>query len=134
MVAQIEREQNQEAIKKRLKNQSITIPKPDHRQVSLTRLLNQRVDTLRKEFIGNRLNRKSALVKEQVQTQRLKQQQLILKQQQVTTIKQEELSSDEEKKEIVTPPLAPVKKPRKSIKSEPKTKRQGTPKASEQKR
>jgi hypothetical protein len=86
-------------MKKRHKTQSTTaIPKTDHRKIILTRLLNERVDCLRREFIGNRLKRKSALVKEQVQTQRLKQQQLILKQQQqqqVTTIKPKESSSDD---------------------------------------
>jgi hypothetical protein len=140
MVARIEREQNQESMKKRLKNQNIIVtPKLDHRQIVLTRLLNERVDYLRQEFIGNRLNRKTELVKEQVQTQRLKQQQLILKQQQIaTTVKQEESSSDDEEKKIDTPsppppPPVPVKKARKSTGNEVKNKRQGTPKSSEQK-
>jgi hypothetical protein len=136
MIARIEREQNQESMKKRLKNQNTTVtPKLDHRHTVLTRLLNERVDRLRQEFIGDRLNRKTALVKEQVQTQRLKQQQLILKQQQATAVKQEESSSDEEKKKIDTPPPpppVPVKKARKSTGTEGKTKRQGTPKSSEQ--
>ncbi len=129
IVFKIEREQNQEAMKKRLKNPIATIPKLDHRKIILTRLLNERVDRLRHEFIGNRLHRKSALVKEQVQTQRLKQQQLILKQQQATTIKQEESSSDDEKKTNTPPPPLPVKKARKSTGNEMKK----TPKSSEQK-
>jgi hypothetical protein len=120
-------------MKKRLKTPTTTtaavIPKADPRKIILTRLLTERVDTLRHEFIGNRLNRKTALVKEQVQTQRLKQQQLILKQQQATTIKPEESSSDENEKESNTP-SPPVKKPRKSTgketKKTPKTKRYTT--------
>lgn len=125
MISKVERELNQESMKKRLKTPTIPIPKPDPRKIVLKRLLTERVGSLRQEFIGNRLNRKTALVKEQVQTQRLKQQQqqLILKQQQATTIKQEESSSSDETKEI-TPP--PVKKPRKSTGNEtkktPKTK------------
>jgi len=123
-------------MKKRLKNQTTTVPKPDPRKMILTRLLKERVDSLRQEFIGNRRNRKTALVKEQVQTQRLKQQQLILKQQQATTVKQEESSSndDDEKKTNIPPPppplpTPPVKKPRKSTGNEIKK----TPKSSEQK-
>ncbi len=135
IIFKIEREQTQESMKKRLKNSAPSIPKPDHRKLVLTRLLNERVDTLRQEFIGNRLNRKTALVKEQVQTQRLKQQQLILKQQQqqqATTVKQEESSSENDqdaKKTDNLPPPPPVKKPRKSTGNEtkktpkPKTKR-----------
>ncbi|CAF3929520.1 unnamed protein product [Adineta steineri] len=136
MIARIEREQNQESMKKRLKNQNTIVqPKPDHRHLVLTRLLNDRVDSLRQDFIGNRLNKKTALVKEQVQTQRLKQQQLILKQQQqqAESIKQEESSSDDEKPKTENPPSIPPKKVRKSTGNEIKTKRQGTPKSSEQK-
>ncbi|CAF4346930.1 unnamed protein product, partial [Adineta steineri] len=114
---------------------TIVQPKPDHRHLVLTRLLNDRVDSLRQDFIGNRLNKKTALVKEQVQTQRLKQQQLILKQQQqqAESIKQEESSSDDEKPKTENPPSIPAKKVRKSTGNEIKTKRQGTPKSSEQK-
>jgi hypothetical protein len=137
MISRIERELNQESMKKRLKNPPTTIPKSDPRKIILKRLLNERVDRLRKEFVGNRLNRKTALVKEQVQTQRLKQQQLILKQQQqATTIKQEESSSDDDDDEKKAntpppppPPPPPVKKPRKSTGNETKK----TPKTSEQK-
>ncbi|UJR09016.1 hypothetical protein I4U23_013265 [Adineta vaga] len=135
LVDRVEREQNQESMKKRSKNQNLIVqPKSNHRQIALTRLLNERVDNLRQEFIGDRLNKKTALVKEQVQTQRLKQQQLILKQQQqVTSVKQEKSSSDEEegeeeKKVETSPPLLPIpaKKPRKSAGNEKKKKRQET--------
>jgi len=131
MISKIEREQTQEIMKKRLKTPSTTVPKPDHRKLILKRLLNERVANLRQEFIGNRLNLKTALVKEQVQTQRLKQQQLILKQQQATIVKpQKESSSDEDEKKANTPPpTPPVKKPRKSTGNEIKK----TQKTSEQK-
>jgi hypothetical protein len=122
MISKIEREQNQEIMKKRLKTLTPTVPKPDPRKIILKRLLNERVNNLRQEFIGNRLNLKTALVKEQVQTQRLKQQQLILKQQQATIVKkQKESSSDEDEKKANTsppPPPPPVKKPRKSTGNE----------------
>jgi hypothetical protein len=128
LISKIEREQNQQSIKTRLEK---PLPKSDHRQIILTRLLTQRVDVLRQEFITNRLNLKTALVKEQVQTQRIKQQQLILKQQ---PIKQEEQSNsdDNDNKNIkdTSPPPPPAKKPRKSNTKEVKNKR---PKSSEQK-
>ena len=111
-------------MKKRLKAPAIItttfIPKVDPRKIALTRLLTERVDSLRHEFIGNRLNRKSALVKEQMQTQRMKQQQLILKQQQAIAVKKKESSSEEEeeeeKKPITPPPPVPVKKAKKTPK------------------
>lgn len=116
-------------MKKRSKNQNlIAQPKTNHRQIALTRLLNERVDNLRQEFMGNRLNKKSALVKEQVQTQRLKQQQMILKQQQqqqqpVTKVTEKHSSSDEEAKP--SSPI-PAKKSRKSVGNETKKKQQET--------
>ncbi|CAF1653101.1 unnamed protein product, partial [Adineta ricciae] len=122
LVSRIEREQNQESMKKRSKNQNlIAQPKANHRQIALTRLLNERVDNLRQEFIGNRLNKKSALVKEQVQSQRLKQQQIILKQQQqpVKKVTEKNSSSDEEVKP--SSPI-PAKKSRQSIGNETKKK------------
>lgn len=139
IIFKIEREQTQESMKKRLKpsttSAASTTPKPDHRKLALTRLLTERIDTLRQEFIGTRLNRKSVLVKEQVQTQRLKQQQqqVILKQQQ-TTVEEEESSSDANNNKPNSPlPPPPAKKSRKSTgtetkkpaktTSEPKTKR-----------
>ncbi|CAF1385903.1 unnamed protein product [Rotaria sordida] len=141
MITRIEREQNQESMKKRLKNCNTIIPISDHRQIILIRLLNERVDSLRKDFIADRLNRKTALVKEQVQTQRLKQQQMILKQQQqqqqqqqAIIVKQEELSSDDNKEKIIVIPApSSNKKPRKSTGNENKNKRSETPKLSEQK-
>ena len=135
IIFKIEREQTQESMKKRLKTSTTTTttpastaasttPKPDHRKLALTRLLTERTDTLRQEFIGNRLNRKSVLVKEQVQTQRLKQQQqqqVILKQQQATIEKEEESSSDaNNNKPNSPPPPLPAKKPRKSTGNETK--------------
>jgi hypothetical protein len=131
MISKIEREQTQEIMKKRLKTPSTTVPKTD-RKLILKRLLNERIDNLRQEFIGNRRNLKTALVKEQVQTQRLKQQQLILKQQQATIVKQQKESSsnEDEKKANTPPPTPPVKKSRKStgnkIKKTPKTSEQKT--------
>jgi transcription initiation factor TFIID subunit TAF12 len=97
------------------------------------------VDNLRQEFIGNRLNRKTALVKEQVQTQRLKQQQLILKQQQqqqqVTTVKQEAPSLDEEGKKAESAAAIPIpaKKSRKSVGDELPKKPLATIKSTDQK-
>ena len=83
LIGRVEREQNQESIKTRLEKHSTTIPKTEHRQIILTRLLNERVDLLRQEFMKNRSERKTVLLKEQFQLQRLKQQQqMILKQQQ----------------------------------------------------
>ena len=115
-------------MKKRSKNQNLLAqPKTNHRQIALTRLLNERVDNLRQEFMGNRLNKKSALVKEQVQTQRLKQQQMILKQQQqqqpVTKVTEKHSSSDEEVKP--SSPI-PAKKSRKNVGNETKKKQQET--------
>lgn len=113
-------------MKKRLKPSTTTAtasttPKPDHRKLALTRLLTERTDILRQEFIGHRLNRKSVLVKEQVQTQRLKQQQVILKQQQATIEKEEEeeSSSDANNNKPNSPP-PPAKKSRKSTGNETK--------------
>ncbi|CAM4973547.1 unnamed protein product [Rotaria socialis] len=135
LISKIEREQNQELMKKRLKTSPTKLPVTDHRHIVLTRLLNERVDHLRKDFVTDRLHRKTALVKEQVQTQRLKQQQLILKQQQqqATIIKKEPITSDDEKKMVDNPTTPTVKKARKSTGNETKTKRQETPKSSEQK-
>ena len=93
----------------------------DHRRIILTRLLKERVDNLRKEFIGDRLNRKTVLVKEQVRTQRLKQQELIVKKQQ-----QQESSSVDEKKPIDALISPSVKKSRKITENRVKTKRQET--------
>jgi len=131
LIGRIEREQNQESIKTRLEKHSTTIPKSEHRQIILTRLLNERVDILRQEFIKTRSDRKTALVKEQFQLQRLKQhQQIILKQQQqAINIKQEQLISDDENNKDAPPP---AKRPKKINGNEIKQKRQGTPKSSEQ--
>lgn len=99
LIGRVEREQNQESIKTRLEKHSTTLPKTEHRQIILTRLLNERVDLLRQEFIKNRSERKTALVKEQYQFQRAKQQhQIILKQQQqqANSIKLEQSLSDED--------------------------------------
>ena len=82
LIGKIEREQNQESIKTRLEKHSTAAPKLEHRQIILTRLLNERVDHLRQEFLKNRQERKTALVKEQFEVQRQKQQELFLKQQQ----------------------------------------------------
>ena len=134
IIFKIEREQTQESMKKRLKTPTTTattttstssiVPKPDHRKLALTRLLTERIDTLRQEFIGNRLNRKSVLVKEQVQTQRLKQQQqTILKQQQATSEKDDEeaeQASPDAHKNKSNSPAPPAKKPRKSVGNETK--------------
>ncbi|CAF3539240.1 unnamed protein product [Rotaria sp. Silwood1] len=139
IITKIEREQNQESMKKRLKNTNTIVSISNHRQINLTRLLNERVDSLRKDFISYRLNRKTALVKEQVQTQRLKQQQMILKQQQqqqqqTTVVKQIESNLDDNKEktiDILTTPT--IKKQRKSTGNENKNKRKETSKLSEQK-
>ncbi|UJR37197.1 hypothetical protein I4U23_029905 [Adineta vaga] len=132
LIGRIEREQNQESIKTRLEKHSTTIPKSEHRQIILTRLLNERVDILRQEFLKNRSERKTALVKEQFQLQRLKQQQqqIILKQQQQTNhIKQDPLISDDEHNKDGQPP---AKKAKKINGNEIKHKRQTIPKSSEQ--
>jgi hypothetical protein len=132
LIGKIEREQNQESIKTRLEKHSTTIPKHEHRQIILTRLLNERVDILRQEFIKNRFDRKTVLVKEQFQFQRLKQhQEIILKQQQATTIKQNQSISDDENNITTSPP--PAKKAKRINGNDIKHKRQGTPKAAEQK-
>jgi hypothetical protein len=107
LIGRVEREQNQESIKTRLEKHSTAIPKTEHRQIILTRLLNERVDILRQEFIKNRSDRKTALVKEQFQLQRYKQQQIILKQQQqAINIKPDQPISDEDGS-------PPAKKPKK---------------------
>lgn len=120
LITKIEREQNQESTKKRLKSQTTDAPISSHRQIVLTRLLHDRIDNLRKEYVANRLNRKTALVKEQVQTQRLKQQQLILKQQQqqAAIVKQEETKPDDEPKKVDSPITPTIKKAKKSTGSE----------------
>lgn len=100
------------------------------------------MDNLRQEFIGERLHRKAALVKEQVQTQRLKQQQLILKQQQLQEKKQQQMAmekaaeanADEKEKKIDTAASpAPAKKPRKSAGNEAPKKRPEAVKSPDQK-
>jgi hypothetical protein len=130
LIGRIEREQNQESIKTRLEKHSTTIPKSEHRQIILTRLLNERVDILRQEFIKNRSDRKTALVKEQFQFQRLKQQQQIIlkQQQQAINIKPDPSISDDENQKDV--PI-PAKKAKKINGNDIKHKRQGTPKSSE---
>ncbi|CAF0800902.1 unnamed protein product [Adineta steineri] len=130
LIGRIEREQNQESIKTRLEKHSTTIPKSEHRQIILTRLLNERVDILRQDFIRTRSDRKTALVKEQFQIQRLKQQQQIIlkQQQQAINIKQEQSISEDETNKDSSPP---AKKAKKNNGNEIKHKRQGTPKSSE---
>ena len=130
LIGRVEREQNQESIKTRLEKHSTTIPKTEHRQIILTRLLNERVDILRQEFIKNRSDRKTALVKEQYQLQRAKQQhQIILKQQQqANSIKPEHTLSDEEMKTEGSPP---AKKAKKVNGSEWKAKKSSTTKSSD---
>lgn len=132
LIGRIEREQNQESIKTRLEKHSTTVPKYEHRQIILTRLLNERVDHLRQEFLRNRSDRKTALVKEQFDLQRAKQQeQLILKQQQSTTIKYEQSFSEDEQQRQSSPP---AKKAKRIETPEVKSKRPTTtPKSSEQK-
>ncbi|CAF2461486.1 unnamed protein product [Rotaria sp. Silwood2] len=137
LIGRIEREQNQESIKTRLEKHSTTIPKLEHRQIILTRLLNERVDILRQEFIKNRSERKTALVKEQFQIQRLKQQQQIIlkQQQQATNIKQDQFISDDDNTNTTTnnkDDSPPAKKTKKIYGNETKHKRQATPKSSEQ--
>ena len=95
LITRIEREQNQTLI---LSNPKLLTR--DHRRIILTQLLNERVDNLRKEFIGDRLNRKTVLVNEQVRTQRLKQQQFTVKKQQ-----EQQSSSLDENKPINAPSL-----------------------------
>ena len=137
LIGRIEREQNQESIKTRLEKHSTTVPKYEHRPIILTRLLNERVDNLRQEFLRNRSDRKTALVKEQFELQRYKQQQqLILKQQQQqqqSAIVKPELSlSDDEP----LPPVRlsiPTKKLKKTNGNEIKHKRLGPSKSAEQK-
>ena len=131
LIGRVEREQNQESIKTRLEKHSTTIPKTEHRQIILTRLLNERVDILRQEFIKNRSDRKTALVKEQYQLQRAKQQQhqIILKQQQqANSIKPEQSLSDEEMKTDGSPP---AKKAKKVNGNELKPKKSSTSKSSD---
>jgi len=132
LIGRIEREQNQESIKTRLEKHSTTIPKTEHRQIILTRLLNERVDILRQEFIKTRSDRKTALVKEQFQLQRLKQQQQIIlkQQQQAINIKPDQSISDDDYHKDTAPP--PAKKAKKINGNEIKHKRQGTSKSSDQ--
>ena len=134
LIGRIEREQNQESIKTRLEKHSTTIPKTEHRQIILTRILNERVDLLRQEFIKNRFEKKTSLVKEQFQLQRFKQQQQIIlkqqQQQQQINIKQEQSISDEDFNKDITPP--PAKKAKKINGNDIKHKRQGTPKSNDQ--
>ncbi|CAF2124528.1 unnamed protein product, partial [Rotaria magnacalcarata] len=127
LIGRIEREQHQESIKTRLEKHSTTVPKFEHRQIVLTRLLNERVDILRQEFIKNRSERKTALVKEQFQMQRLKQQQQIIlkQQQQATNVKQDQFVSDDDSTKDESPP---AKKAKKLNGNEIKQKRQTTPK------
>jgi hypothetical protein len=128
LIGRVEREQNQESIKTRLEKHSTTLPKTEHRQIILTRLLNERVDILRQEFIKNRSDRKTALVKEQFQFQRFKQQQQIIlkQQQQAINIKHDQSISDEDGS-------PPAKKPKKINENEFKPKKQTpTPKPSDQ--
>jgi hypothetical protein len=132
LIGKIEREQNQESIKTRLEKHSTIAPKHEHRQIILTRLLNDRVDSLRQEFLRTRSDRKTAMVKEQFDLQRLKQQQqLILKQQQTTTIKHEQSISDDEHQRHASPPAA--KKVKKVDGQDLKSKRATTPKSTDQK-
>ena len=120
LTGKIERELNLQLLKARLDKPTVKV---DPQKVFLTGLLNDRIGALRQEFIGHRRHRKTALVKEQVQSQRMKQQQLILKQQQTVAVKQEELSVNE-----IEPSTSPAaKKPRKSKAKEPKIKRSGSP-------
>jgi hypothetical protein len=132
LIGRIEREQHQESIKTRLEKHSTTIPKSEHRQIILTRLLNERVDILRQEFIKNRSDRKTALVKEQFQLQRFKQQQQIIlkQQQQAINIKQDQSISDDDFNKDTAPP--PAKKAKKINGNDIKHKRQGTPKSSDE--
>ena len=126
LTAKIEREQTQAAAKARLEKQS-----SNQRTGLVTRCLTERVDALRQEFIGHRLQRKTALVKEQVQTQRLKQQQLVLKQQQhASTVKEEEQeeSSSSKTGKSQTPSPA-TKKSRKSSTNEATSKKARTSKS-----
>jgi len=131
LIGRIEREQNQESIKTRLERHSTTIPKSEHRQIILTRLLNERVDILRQEFIKNRSDRKTALVKEQFQLQRFKQQQQIIlkQQQQAINIKQDQSISDDDYNKDAQPP---AKKAKKINGNDIKHKRPTTPKSSDQ--
>ena len=129
LIGKIEREQNQESIKNRLEKHSTTLPKHEHRQIILTRLLNERVDHLRQEFLKNRSDRKTALVKEQFEVQRLKQQQqMILKQQQqqLNAAKREVTTSEDEHLS-----MSPIKKVKRFDDQEIKLKRSTTPKSSE---
>lgn len=134
LIGRVEREQNQESIKTRLEKHSTTQPKTEHRQIILTRLLNERVDLLRQEFIKNRSERKTALVKEQYQLQRAKQQhQIILKQQQqqqANSIKLEQSLSDEDYKQDATS-SPPAKKSKKVNGNESKPKKSSTIKSSD---
>jgi hypothetical protein len=131
LIGRIEREQNQESIKTRLEKHSTTIPKSEHRQIILTRLLNERVDILRQEFIKNRSDRKTALVKEQFQMQRFKQQQQIIlkQQQQAINIKPDQSISDDDYNKDAPPP---AKKAKKTNGNEIKHKKQGIPKSADQ--
>jgi hypothetical protein len=127
LTAKIDREQSNATMKARLEKQNST-----HRTGLVTRCLTERVDALRQEFIGHRLHRKTALFKEQVQTQRLKQQQLVLKQQQhATPVKEEEQedesSSSKTAKSQTSSPS--TKKTRKSSTNETETKKPRTSKA-----
>ena len=121
LTAKIDREQSNAAMKARLEKQNST-----HRTGLVTRCLTERVDALRQEFIGHRLHRKTALVKEQVQTQRLKQQQLVLKQQQHATPVKEDEQEDESSssKTAKSPTPSPsMKKTAKNSTNEVKTKK-----------
>ena len=136
LIGRIEREQNQESIKTRLEKHSTTVPKYEHRPIILTRLLNERVDNLRQEFLRNRSDRKTALVKEQFELQRYKQQQqLILKQQQqqqAAVIKPDLSLSDDEQLPPVRLSIS-TKKLKKTNGTEIKHKRLGPTKSAEQK-
>ena len=130
LIGRIEREQNQESIKTRLEKHITTIPKMEHRHIILTRLLNERVDNLRQEFIKNRSDRKAILVKEQFQLQRRKQQIMIKKSQpqQTINIRHDQFISDDENNKDILPP---AKKAKKSNTNAIKYKRQTTLKSSE---
>jgi len=137
LIGKIEREQNQESIKTRLEKHSTAVPKHEHRQIILTRLLNERVDHLRQEFLKNRQERKTTLVKEQFEFQRQKQQEFIFKQQQQhqqqsSSTNRSELNlsddddddddDDDETQQLqrsVSPPTKKLKRPTIKIKSLP---------------
>ncbi|CAF0999548.1 unnamed protein product [Didymodactylos carnosus] len=130
LLGTIEREERKETAKKNMEKHSTIQPKHEHRQIHLHRLLNDRVENLRQDFLKQRLQRKQLLVKEQVQQQRFKQQQLVLKQQQEQVKTEQAIiesrSSSEEQQS------SPTKKTPKATKYSKKklTNEQETPKSS----